>query len=92
MSQVILQVPDISCAHCEKTVLGALQGREGVNSVQVDIPAKAVYLDYDPEALNLEQVGEILDEEGYPVAGTQEGTAPTSAPAVTGNFIPLVSK
>jgi len=88
MSQVILNVPDISCAHCEKTVLGALQGKPGVKSVQVDIPAKSVYLDYDPEALSLQQVGEILDEEGYAVAGSREGAPPTARQG----FIPLTSK
>lgn len=88
MSQVILNVPDISCAHCEKTVLGALQGKPGVGSVQVDIPSKVVYLDYDPGAISLEQVGEILDEEGYPVSGTQEGAPPSPKKG----FISLTSK
>jgi copper chaperone len=87
MSQVILNVPDISCAHCEKTVLGALQGQHGVNSVQVDIPAKKVYLDYDENAISLDQVGEILDEEGYPVTGSEVGAAPAKR-----TFIPLTGR
>jgi copper chaperone len=89
MSQITLNVPDISCAHCEKTVLGALQGRPGVNNVQVDIPAKAVYLDYDEQALNLDELKELLDEEGYPVAGTTEGAPQAGARR---NFIPLIGK
>jgi copper chaperone len=68
MSNVILSVPDISCSHCEKTVTNALIGRPGVNSVEVDIPAKQVHLDYDQAIINIEQVSEILDEEGYSVA------------------------
>jgi copper chaperone len=88
MSQVILNVPDISCAHCEKTVVGALQDKPGVKSVQVDIPAKVVYLHYDPQSLSLQQVGEILDEEGYPVAGSSEG----APPAARRGFIPLIGK
>jgi copper chaperone len=70
MSQVILEVPDISCAHCEKTILTALQGQPGVQTVQVSIPAKTVNLVYDEGALSLQQVRELLDEEGYPVAQT----------------------
>lgn len=66
---VVLSVPDISCAHCEKTVVNALQGKPGVQAVRVDIPAKTVHLSYDESALSLDQVGAILDEEGYPVAG-----------------------
>ena len=73
MSRATLNVPDISCSHCEKTVLGALQGRPGVNTVRVDIPGKKVYLDYDQNALNLQEVGSILDDEGYPVEGVIEG-------------------
>jgi copper chaperone len=88
MSQITLNVPDISCAHCEKTVLGALQGQSGVNSVHVNIPAKAVYLDYDESATNLDKVKSLLDEEGYPVAGVEEG-APTEG--TRRNFIPLSS-
>jgi copper chaperone len=86
MSQITLNVPDISCAHCEKTVLNALQGKPGVNSVQVSVPTKKVMLDYDESALPLDEVKEILDEEGYPVESTEQGF---SAPR---GFIPLSSK
>lgn len=89
MSQVTLNVPDISCAHCERTVLEALQGKPGVNSVSVDIPAKSVYLDYDQNAINLQEVGSLLDEEGYPVAGTSEGVPGDRSKR---NFIPLTGK
>ncbi len=70
MPHVILEVPDISCAHCEKTILTTLQGQPGVQTVQVSIPAKTVNLVYDEGALSLQQVRELLDEEGYPVAQT----------------------
>jgi copper chaperone CopZ len=69
-------------------VLGALQGKPGVKSVQVDVPSKKVYLDYDESALSLDLVGEILDEEGYPVESTQEGVAPANKRG----FIPLFGK
>lgn len=88
MSNIILEVPDISCAHCEKTVVGALSGQAGIHAVQVDIPGKIVYLDYDEAQITLQQVGTILDEEGYPVAGTREG----GAPVPKRNVIPLTGK
>lgn len=53
MSNIILAVPDVSCAHCEKTILSALEQQPGVQSVQVDIPGKVVYLGYDPATLPL---------------------------------------
>lgn len=89
MSNVILNVPDISCGHCERTVTGALLGKPGVNSVRVDIPAKQVHLDYDPAITNLEQVSEILDDEGYAVAGVQ-GASAEDKPKRT--FIPLFKR
>jgi copper chaperone len=89
MSNIVLEVPDISCAHCAHTITSALQGRPGVESVQVDIPAKEVLLSYDENALSLDQVGAILDEEGYPVAGSHAAGA---APAPRRNVIPLTGK
>lgn len=71
MTKVILQVPDISCEHCEKTIMETLQGEPGVHSVQVSIPARTVNLEYDEGKLSLNQISEMLDEEGYPVAGSQ---------------------
>ncbi|HST04743.1 MAG TPA: heavy-metal-associated domain-containing protein [Chloroflexia bacterium] len=71
MTQVTLNVPDISCAHCEKTILEALRGKDGVQAVVVSIPTKHVLLKYDESRISLGQVEEILDEEGYPVASTQ---------------------
>ncbi len=89
MTNIILEVPDISCEHCEKTVTGALRQQPGVRNVQVDIPRKVVYLEYDPETLPLSQVQAVLDEEGYPVAATREGQAPGPG---KGQGIPLRSK
>jgi copper chaperone len=71
MSQIILEVPDISCNHCAHTITEALQGEPGVQGVQVDIPAKLVQLDYDDTTLNMDHLRAVLDEEGYPVAGTR---------------------
>lgn len=71
MAKVILDVPDISCEHCERAITRALQGEQGVASVKVDVPTKKVYLEYDPAALTLDQVNQILDDEGYPVRASE---------------------
>jgi copper chaperone CopZ len=71
MTQVTLNVPDISCAHCEKTILEALRGQPGVQAVAVSVPSKLVLLKYDEGKINLDHVKEILDEEGYPVASVK---------------------
>jgi copper chaperone len=71
MSKTVLNVPDISCGHCEATITKALSGQPGVSSVRVDIPAKQVHLDYDESQLGLDQVKSILEEEDYPVESAQ---------------------
>jgi copper chaperone CopZ len=68
MAKVILDVPDISCEHCQRAIEGALRQETGVASVHVDVPTKKVYLDYDPAKLSLAHVSAVLDDEGYAVA------------------------
>ena len=67
MKTVVLNVPDISCEHCERTITGALSPMEGVRSVNVDIPAKQVRVEYDDGAVDVEQMTEVLEAEDYPV-------------------------
>lgn len=71
MAQVTLNVPDISCAHCEKTIVEALRDKPGVQAVAVNVPGKVVLLKYDDGVINLDDVRVILDDEGYPVAGAR---------------------
>ena len=68
MAQAVLNVPDISCDHCERTVKNALVPLQGVRSVQVDIPAKRVTVEYDDQAVSIERMKAVLQEEDYPVA------------------------
>jgi copper chaperone len=67
MSKVTLNVPDISCEHCERTISNTLQPVEGVRSVSVDIPTKQVRVDYDEAQVDVEKMKELLQEEDYPV-------------------------
>lgn len=68
MAQTILSVPDISCEHCERTITEALSPIDGVTSVKVDIPARAVTVDYDDATVGVERFKEVLKDEDYPVA------------------------
>ena len=67
MATTVLNVPDISCEHCERTITNALTPVAGIRAVNVDIPAKQVTVDYDDAAVDVEQMKEILQEEDYPV-------------------------
>jgi copper chaperone len=67
MATTVLNVPDISCEHCERTITAALTPVEGVRTVRVDIPARQVRVEYDPAQVSVEQMRDVLQEEDYPV-------------------------
>jgi copper chaperone len=68
MATTVLNVPDISCEHCERTISGALGPVEGVRDVQVDVPARQVRVDYDENLVDVERMKDVLEQEDYPVA------------------------
>ena len=67
MAQTVLNVPDISCEHCQKTITRALEPVEGVRGVAVDIPAKQVRVEYDESRVDVDRMKAALQEEDYPV-------------------------
>jgi copper chaperone len=67
VATTVLNVPDISCEHCERTITTALTPVEGIRAVDVDIPAKQVRVEYDEASVNVERLKAILQEEDYPV-------------------------
>ena len=68
MTQIILNVPDISCEHCERTITNTLTPIAGVRGVSVDIAAKQVRVDYDETQVAPDQLKQLLEAEDYPVA------------------------
>jgi len=68
MTKMVLTVPDISCAHCERAITNALEPVEGVKSVKVDIPGHLVSVEFDEARVGLDRIKEVLLEEEYPVA------------------------
>ncbi len=68
IQDVVLSVPDVSCAHCVRAIDGALGVLTGVESVLTDIPTKSVHLRYDPSLLSMQQIETALDDVGYTIA------------------------
>jgi copper chaperone CopZ len=71
MTRAILDVPDITCEHCERTVKQTLGPLAGVQAVQVDVPAKSVTVLYDEGAVSIDRMAEALAAEDYPVAASR---------------------
>ena len=67
MKSVVLNVPDISCEHCERTITEALTPMDGVANVTVDIPTKQVRVEYEDGTVDIDRMKDVLAEEDYPV-------------------------
>ncbi|MGZ4199972.1 MAG: heavy-metal-associated domain-containing protein [Thermoleophilia bacterium] len=68
---VVLNVPDVSCAHCKAAIESAVSGLAGVDRVEVEVDTKSVTIDLDGDG-DLDAVRAAIEEEGYPVAGEHE--------------------
>jgi copper chaperone CopZ len=68
MTTVVLNVPDISCEHCERAIREALAPVKGIQGLDVNITAKQVRVIFDESQVATEKMKEILEREGYPVA------------------------
>lgn len=69
MTALTLVAPDISCAHCKRTIETDLPTLAGVGEVEVEIPTRTVRLVYDDAVVGEPAIRARLDEIGYPVAG-----------------------
>ena len=66
MSKTLFEVPEMSCAHCKKTIEGALEKVEGVQSVVVDLELKSVSVNGSADRDSLQRA---IEEAGYQVSG-----------------------
>lgn len=66
MTRIVLNVPDMTCGHCEGRVKKALGALDGIERVQVDLETKKVEVDYDAAKVKVEQMQATLAEEDYP--------------------------
>jgi len=62
-----LTVMGMSCNHCENSIKKAVGALSGVDSVRVDLKGKKVYVEYDPEKVNIDAITETIEDQGYDV-------------------------
>jgi copper chaperone CopZ len=68
MTTKTVNIPKISCGHCTGTIERELSELAGVNSVITDKDNKTATINWDEATTNWEQISELLDEIGFPVA------------------------
>ena len=67
MEKQAFNIPNISCAHCTKAVENELSEMDGISSIESDVTAKSVTIQWDAPA-SLENILEVLKEINYPAA------------------------
>ncbi len=68
MVKTTLNVPGISCEHCERAIKTAVNALTGIASVSVNIKGKTVSVEYDPNLVSLDLVKSAIVDEGYEIA------------------------
>jgi copper chaperone CopZ len=61
----VLNVPDMTCGHCELTVKEALDGLDGVRSAKADHVTGNVEVSYEEDKVTDEQLLGAVEEAGY---------------------------
>ena len=67
---VVFTVPEISCGHCKDTIESTLNNVAAIKSVSVDIEKKSVEV-VSSSNLDMMNVSELLDEQGYTVVQSE---------------------
>jgi copper chaperone len=67
MATTILKVEGMSCQHCVKAVTGAVGEVDGVSNVSVDLEAKTVTVDHDPDKAPVDKIKFEIEDQGYDV-------------------------
>lgn len=68
--ELILEVPGMTCGHCEAAVKGEVGKLAGVSAVHVDLDTKLVTV--AGQDLDLQSITAAVDEAGFEVAGHHE--------------------
>ena len=67
MKTITLNVPGMSCSHCEMAISGAVKGLDGVESVNVNLNDKIVTVTYDSGKLAERKIKSAIEEQGYDI-------------------------
>ncbi len=63
----VLNVEGMSCMHCVNAIKNSVGALEGVSSVDVDLEAKTVTIEYDETKTPFERIKEEIEEQGYDI-------------------------
>ena len=67
MGQEIINVEGMSCDHCKNAVESALAKINGVSAAEVDLEKGQVRVDYNEEKVQLSDMKDSIEDQGYDV-------------------------
>ena len=67
MTDIKLEVPDISCDHCKTSIEGAVGVLDGVATVAVSVADRTVDVSFD-ETVTQADIVTAIEDQGYEVA------------------------
>ncbi|ANU24318.1 copper chaperone CopZ [Planococcus donghaensis] len=70
--QINLQVSGMSCQHCVKSVEESVMALPGIEKVEVSLATNSVDVAYDASAVDVGQIAEAIEDQGYDVATLSE--------------------
>ena len=69
MTEITLQVPEVHCGHCKTSLEGAVGALQGVENVEVTIADATLDVKFDDSAVQLDEIKQTIEEQGYAVFG-----------------------
>lgn len=69
MTEQVLPVPAVHCAHCISSIEDAVGALEGVEFVQVDLGRKDVTVRFEEARVPLKTIVQAIEDQGYDVGG-----------------------
>src|SRR3989338_5766636 len=71
----VFKIKGMHCASCAILITKTLQRAKGVNSANANYGSEKLLLEYDPGAITLDAVNELMKKLGYTLILPQEGTS-----------------
>ncbi|WP_339229545.1 copper chaperone CopZ [Oceanobacillus sp. FSL K6-2867] len=68
MENITLNVRGMSCGHCVNSIEGNVGELDGVESVKVHLEDEKVDVTFNSEKVDLKEITEVIEEQGYDVA------------------------
>ena len=65
MNTKTINIPNMNCEHCVRTIEIELNDLEGITSAKADLSTKSVIIDWN-ESVNWESILALLNEINYP--------------------------